>query len=104
MKEIIDASGGGGGGGGGGGVFVVNVIIGETTATLDKTYAEIKSAFMTGLVIVHMSVPEGNAMRLIVRVYDDEEECAVYTFDPETTYIAELSCSSADDYPYTSLG
>ena len=51
MKEIIDASGGGGGGGGG--MLKVNMAWSEdySSCTLDKTYAELLSAFQDGFVI-----------------------------------------------------
>lgn len=46
----LEASGGGGGGGGGG-VFIAHFTINDTTATLDKTYAELLAASENNAVI-----------------------------------------------------
>lgn len=47
---LIKAFGGGGGGSSGGGVLVVNE---DENSTLDKTYAEIKSASNNAVVLLH---------------------------------------------------
>ena len=100
-KEIIDASGGGGTGGG---VVVVNTTSGDSTITMDKTYAEIKSAFMNGLVICIQSAYGGHSMALVTFVYDDEEECDVDVFDAKNNNSFEFTCSSVNDYPTITNG
>lgn len=101
LQAIIDN---GGGGGGGGGVLIVNTTVGDSTITMDKTYAEIKSAFMNGLVICIQSAYGGHSMALVTFVYDDEEECDVDVFDAKNNDTFEFTCSSVNDYPTTTIG
>ena len=56
LSDIIDQGGGGGGSGGGGNVLVVNVTATKTsdgtTATFDKTFAELKTAYESNAVML----------------------------------------------------
>lgn len=87
------------GGGTGGNVLMINIISEGSTLTMDKTYAEIKSAFMNGLVICIQSAYGGNLMALVTYVYDDEEECDVDVFSAKDNASFEFICSSVNDYP-----
>lgn len=56
LADIIEQGGGGGGSGSGGNVLVVNVTVTNTsdgaTATFDKSFAELKSAYESGAVML----------------------------------------------------
>lgn len=99
VTEGAWAVGSGGGGGTGGGILMVNVTFEDSTSTMDKTYAEIKSAFMNGLVICIQSVYGGHSISLVTFVYDDEEECDVDIFNVKDNARFEFICSSVNDYP-----
>ena len=63
LSDIIDQGGGGGGGSGGGSnVFLANASVqlenGQTTATCDKTFAEIKAAYTAGQIMLCNIVAE----------------------------------------------
>lgn len=83
LSDIID-NGGGGGGGSGGNVLVVNVTVENTsdgaTATFDKTFEELKSAYEGGAVMLCNVTTEDN----VNSVYGDS--IAFLDYSPEMQF------------------
>lgn len=96
LQAIIDN--GSGGGGGGGGVLKVNVEQGQ----MDKTYAEIKAAFMEGIVFFIYPTSDGDVLCIVSIYHDDEEGCYLGTFNTFGGSTLTFGCQTVNDYPIAS--
>lgn len=90
----------GGGGGGSAEPLIVNIVEEEITWTLDKTWAEIKAAMQSGVVLVsYENEVYGNWLSPILYIFDNDNEnqytVTVSANGAETSFGA----SSADGYP-----
>lgn len=93
------------GGGGGGGVLCVHLTYGETTTTMDKTYAEILAAYQAGYFVFVLDVDGNNYYSMLVTSIGPTEDVHDYNYvvvvgesDPMMYY-----CATTADYPvYTS--
>ena len=98
LQAIID-NGGGGGGGTGGGVLKVNV---DETLHIDKTYAEIKAAFMEGIVFTILPNADGDSLCILINCYDDEEGCYLSLYNMFGSSQLSFECQTVNDYPVAS--
>ena len=97
-KEIVDAIGSGGGGGTGGGVLKINV---NKQGQMDKTYAEIKAAFLEGIVFSIQSISEGDCLCIVTNCNDNEGDGCNVTLQRLYGGGFEMSfeCQTVNDYP-----
>lgn len=103
-QEIVNA--GGGGGGGGGGVLKVNITWNEdySTGTLDKTYAEILSAFQIEFVISISEESGAFALFLVTEVgYINEEYCVNILPMNNPNHPMSFVAESENSYPVFSV-
>ena len=101
-KEIVDAIGSGGGGGTGGGALLkVGVTVEEGTATMDKTWTEISTAFNSGLVfaLIPNGVDPVTNLYIVDMVGEAAEMYAVGLRNLEFNSTSMFIASSADGYP-----
>lgn len=88
------------GGGTGGGVLKVNV---NEQGQMDKTYAEIKAAFLEGIVFNINLTPEGYNLWIMTDCYDSESDGCSVTICYMRGNIAEMyQCQTVNDYPVVS--
>lgn len=90
----------GGGGGTGGGVLKINVEQGQ----MDKTYAEIKAAFMEGIVFCIYPTSDGDVLCIVSDCYDGEEGCYLGIFNTFGGSHLTFECQTVDDYPVAQMG
>ena len=97
------AAGGGGGAPSGGGVFQVSVPYDYEIWTMNKTWAEIKAAFIAGMsVIVHIGdsadlIDQYYAVMGVRQTVGDVSSFVVVIHDGSSGY--EFAATSADGYP-----
>lgn len=97
-KEIVDAIGSGGGGGTGGGVLILHIDI--QTRALDKTWAEIDSAFGNAVVFL-------GSTALLIGTGEDETGYFVYFadfYDAPTVSKLTFKADTENDYPVAQMG
>lgn len=84
-----------GGGGGGAGIMVATATLADNYYTLDKTWAEMKSAAESGTpVFCLVTYATGVDMDLAFSIYDDDGTYTVYT-----ALQAEYTTDAEDGYP-----
>ena len=105
LQAIID-NGSGGGGGGGGALLKVGVTVEDGTATMDKTWTEINTAFNSGLAFALIPNEEEQATYLyLVNMVGVAEAVGMYGVglrNIEMNTSSFFMASSADGYPVMS--
>ena len=106
---LIKALGGGSGGGGGGSILVVNATFeDEWDLVLDKTFAEIRTAYLSGEKVVVKIITDVNAVLVsdVISIdWDEGEEiCKVITAQRwNGVFPLQYEASSVNDYPTAAL-
>lgn len=84
------------GGGTGGGVLKVGV---NGQSQMDKTYAEIKAAFMEGIVFNILPTSDGYVLCIVTNCYNGEEGCYVSLNRMYGGGELSFECQTENDYP-----
>lgn len=99
LAKIVENTSGGGGGGGGG-VLIVHE---DETATLDKTWQEIRTAMATGIVAIAFSIAyEDQGIDYLGHLFVTGTEAREEGYGVETANGAFYAAETADDYPVRS--